>query len=197
MKKSILTTDEMEKIRGLAKEISKSSYLVELISAILCDIVKSGIINITDSLVSSVEDLNPDYEDDIPVPVIEFLKENIVKRGNRQTGNKTVRLARVCFFIDEIRADILQKVKQSKDISCDDLAGYSGIFNMNYIKSNFSHVEKPNEIRLIIATALSDYDYNCLLSGMPDYIDALYDFFKQATKTQVKNIFEAYNFIYF
>lgn len=197
MKNVVLPTDEMEVIREFAKEVIKKPYLVELIASLLCDIVKDGKIDFTDSSIDSVDDLDPDYEDDIPIPVVDFLKENVVKRGNRYSGNKKLRLARVCFFIDEIRANILKKINQPEEISCQDLAGYSQIFNMKYIKSNFSHVEKPNEIRLIIAVGLSDYDYNGLLSGMPEYIDTIYDFFKSASKSQLTNMIEAYKFIYF
>lgn len=197
MNKSILTTNEMGVIRKFAKEIAKDPYLVELISSLLCDIVKDGKNDFTDSSIDSVDDLDTDYEEDIPIPVVEFLKENVVKRGNRKTGNKKIRLARVCFFIDEIRANILKKINQPEEISCQDLAGYSQIFNMKYVKTNFTHVEKSNEIRLIIAVGLSDYDYNGLLSGMPEYIDTIYDFFKSASKSQVTNMIEAYKFIYF
>ena len=160
---------------------------------ILTTIVKKGKNDITDSCISSIEGIDKD-EDEIPVPVVVFLKDNVVKRGRGST--KKVRLARINLFIEMIRKNVLQKIKSETKISCKEMAMYSEIFNMNYIKAHFSHVDDYNETRFVIAVGLGEEDYYGILEGSPEYIDKFYKFFESSYTHQVKHLIEAYNFIY-
>ena len=76
------------------------------------------------------------------------------------------------------------------------MAMYSEIFNMNYIKAHFSHVDDYNETRFVIAVGLGEEDYYGILEGSPEYIDKFYEFFESSYTHQVKHLIEAYNFIY-
>ena len=193
MKNIILQPNEIEEIRKFAIQIADSPYLVDLIASLLYDIVKKGKNDITDSCVSSIEGIDKD-EDEIPVPVVVFLKDNVVKRGRGST--KKVRLARINLFIEMIRKNVLQKIKSETKISCKEMAMYSEIFNMNYIKAHFSHVDDYNETRFVIAVGLGEEDYYGILEGSPEYIDKFYEFFESSYTHQVKHLIEAYNFIY-
>ena len=193
MKNIILQPNEIEEIRKFAIQIADSPYLVDLIASLLYDIVKKGKNDITDSCISSIEGIDKD-EDEIPVPVVVFLKDNVVKRGRGST--KKVRLARINLFIEMIRKNVLQKIKSETKISCKEMAMYSEIFNMNYIKAHFSHVDDYNETRFVIAVGLGEEDYYSILEGSPEYIDKFYEFFESSYTHQVKHLIEAYNFIY-
>ena len=193
MKNIILQPNEIEEIRKFAIQIADSPYLVDLIASLLYDIVKKGKNDITDSCISSIEGIDKD-EDEIPVPVVVFLKDNVVKRGRGST--KKVRLARINLFIQMIRKNVLQKIKSETKISCKEMAMYSEIFNMNYIKAHFSHVDDYNETRFVIAVGLGEEDYYGILEGSPEYIDKFYEFFESSYTHQVKHLIEAYNFIY-
>ena len=193
MKNIILQPNEIEEIRKFAIQIADSPYLVDLIASLLYDIVKKGKNDITDSFISSIEGIDKD-EDEIPVPVVVFLKDNVVKRGRGST--KKVRLARINLFIEMIRKNVLQKIKSETKISCKEMAMYSEIFNMNYIKAHFSHVDDYNETRFVIAVGLGEEDYYGILEGSPEYIDKFYEFFESSYTHQVKHLIEAYNFIY-
>lgn len=193
MKNIILQPNEIEEIRKFAIQIADSPYLVDLIASLLYDIVKKGKNDITDSCISSIEGIDKD-EDEIPVPVVVFLKDNVVKRGRGST--KKVRLARINLFIEMIRKNVLQKIKSETKISCKEMAMYSEIFNMNYIKAHFSHVDDYNETRFVIAVGLGEEDYYGILKGSPEYIDKFYEFFESSYTHQVKHLIEAYNFIY-
>lgn len=193
MKNIILQPNEIEEIRKFAIQIADSPYLVDLIASLLYDIVKKGKNDITDSCISSIEGIDKD-EDEIPVPVVVFLKDNVVKRGRGST--KKVRLARINLFIEMIRKNVLQKIKSETKISCKEMAMYSEIFNMNYIKAHFSHVDDYNETRFVIAVGLGEEDYYGILEGSPEYIDKFYEFFESSYTHQVKHLIEAYNFIY-
>ncbi len=193
---SLLSFEEIETIRKYAIQIADSPYLVDLLSSILYDITKRGKNDITDSIISSVKDLKLEEEDEIPIPVVRFLKENVVRRGNSSSGNKRLRMKRISLFIDEIRLNILQKMKDNKKVSCEDLARYSQIFNLRYIKSHMSHVETPNQTRLVIAVGLGEYDYDGILECSQNSIDELYEFFEGSSEQQMKSLMEAYNFIY-
>lgn len=193
MKNIILQPNEIEEIRKFAIQIADSPYLVDLIASLLYDIVKKGKNDITDSCISSIEGIDKD-EDEIPVPVVVFLKNNVVKRGRGST--KKVRLARINLFIEMIRKNVLQKIKSETKISCKEMAMYSEIFNMNYIKAHFSHVKDYNETRFVIAVGLGEEDYYGILESSPEYIDKFYEFFESSYTHQVKHLIEAYNFIY-
>ena len=175
MKNIILQPNEIEEIRKFAIQIADSPYLVDLIASLLYDIVKKGKNDITDSCISSIEGIDLKDEDEIPIPVVVFLKDNVVKRGRGST--KKVRLARINLFIEMIRKNVLQKIKSETKISCKEMAMYSEIFNMNYIKAHFSHVDDYNETRFVIAVGLGEEDYYGILEGSPEYIEKFYDFF--------------------
>lgn len=194
MKNIILQPNEIEEIRKFAIQIADSPYLVDLIASLLYDIVKKGKNDITDSCISSIEGIDLKDEDEIPIPVVVFLKDNVVKRGRGST--KKVRLARINLFIEMIRKNVLQKIKSETKISCKEMAMYSEIFNMNYIKAHFSHVDDYNETRFVIAVGLGEEDYYGILEGSPEYIDKFYEFFESSYTHQVKHLIEAYNFIY-
>ena len=194
MKNIILQPNEIEEIRKFAIQIADSPYLVDLIASLLYDIVKKGKNDITDSCISSIEGIDLKDEDEIPIPVVVFLKDNVVKRGRGST--KKVRLARINLFIEMIRKNVLQKIKSETKISCKEMAMYSEIFNMNYIKAHFSHVDDYNETRFVIAVGLGEEDYYGILESSPEYIDKFYEFFESSYTHQVKHLIEAYNFIY-
>ena len=199
MKKQTLRFDEIEQIRNFAKEICTSPYLVGLIAYLLYDIAKRGQQNeFPQSSIDSVSDLNVEDEKEIPIQILVFLKNNVTKkRGNRLIGGKQMRLTRIHLFIEEIRKNVLQIIKNSDEyISCEDLAKYSQIFNMKYIKSHFSHAETSNEVRFIIAVGLGQNDYSRFLDCSQEYIDIIYDFFEDSSPLQLKDLIETYKFIY-
>lgn len=98
MKNVSLQPNEIEEIRKFAIQIADNPHLVDLIASLLYDIAKKGKNDITDSSINSIEYLNLKDEDEIPVSIVVFLKDNVVKRG--RAGTKKVRLARINLFIE-------------------------------------------------------------------------------------------------
>ena len=194
MKNVILQPNEIEEIRKFAIQIADSPYLVDLIASLLYDITKKGKNDITDSSINSIEGIDLKNEDEIPVSIVVFLKNNVVKRG--RAGTKKVRLARISLFIEMIRRNVLQKIKSETKITCKEIAMYSQIFNMNYIKAHFSHVRDYNETRFVIAVGLGEEDHCGILESSSEFIDRFYEFFEDSSHGQVEHLIEAYKFIY-
>ena len=192
MKITELAKEEIEEIRKYAKRVAEEPFLVDLIATLCCDIIDRKKKDITRREIEYLQEIREE-EDQIPLEILRFLKENVTRSS--KAGKKAVRLARLLCFVEEIREKVLQNVKADIKISCYDIRAYAEIFDIYYI---MEHIDKSelfsNEIRLIIAVAINEDDYEGILQETPEIIDSLENLFYGFSEKQMKNLMKVHKF---
>lgn len=188
MKITELAKEEIEEIRKYAKGVAEDPNLVDLMSALCCDIIDRKKKDITSHEIAFVQGIREEEEEEISPEIIKFLKANMTRSS--KTGKKATRLARLICFVEEIRKNVLQNVKSNEKLSCYDIKRYAQIFDMHYIMDcmNDPTFFSSNEIRLMLAVAINEDDNEGVLEDSPSIVDSLEIVFQTLSEAQIKNL---------
>lgn len=188
MKITELPKEEIEEIRKLAKRVAEEPILVDLMSALCCDIIDRKKKDITSFGITSVQEIREEEADEISPEILKFLKTNMTRSS--KAGRKPIRLARLLCFIEEIRKNVLQNVKSNNRLPSCDIKRYAYVFDLPCIMECMKDrtVFSSNEIRLMLAAAINEDDYEGVLENNTGIIETLEEIFKYLSDEQIKNL---------
>lgn len=195
MKKTTMTTEETREIMWYARKVVENPNLINWISTFLWENIQYDQKGFSESSITTIHQVIEEGGSGIPDNILQFLRENVSKRGTKTTGNKQIRLERITYFIETIRRYILLKVDNNSFIDASTIYYYSLMFNIKYIMRRHLKPTSINELRLCFAVALSQNDKSDLLKYNPELIDQFHGIFTSTTSLQMNDLFEMVKYI--
>lgn len=130
------TNEEM--MRDMAKVVAARAILADTVGSIVYNISKYGKRRLSPNEIWSIERLDENDEDIIPIDVLRFLKRKV----------------KIAKFIDMVREEILIKLSSEEQVSTNQIVRYSTFFNLKNLKA--VDMKNSSLIKLLLVICLEE-----------------------------------------
>lgn len=91
MKKTTMTTEETREIMWYARKVVENPNLINWISTFLWENIQYDQKGFSESSITTIHQVIEEGGSGIPDNILQFLRENVSKRGTKTTGNKQIK----------------------------------------------------------------------------------------------------------